>query len=318
MLDAQGGKSLEQARKRLIAMGVDNAEARQSMKMYAENWKDVIHPSILSLSSDAVSEGTPIVIDLQVMILLLTAAMDIHDDVMDKSTEKNGKATLYGKYGDDLAILVGDALLMESFMMLDVFRKSIDPESFDCIVTTLKKSLLEVGNAHLMELQLKKKKASVLPEELISLIEKKAAIFEGIAEIGAIAGKGAFDQINALKAWAKAFGYLVIVREEFIDMFEPAELSNRLINEYLPLPILYAIEDPEVKEYVAKLGDGKITEAIIQGLINLVYENKNVIRLKVTMENRLSQALKQLETNSLNKKPASSLAILIQATLEDL
>jgi geranylgeranyl pyrophosphate synthase len=317
MLEAQGGKSLDQARKRLSIIGVENAEALESMEMYANNWNDVIHPAILSLSSDAVSKRSPVITDLQVMILLLTSAMDIHDDVMDKSKTKNGKVTLYGKFGEDLAILVGDALLMESLMMLNSFRNSMDTESFDRIVATVKNSLLEVGNAHLMELQLKKK-ANVSPQEILNLIEKKAAIFEGIAGIGAIAGKGSPDQINALKAAARAFGFLIMLREEFIDMFEPDELSSRIKNEYPPLPIICAIEDPKVKEYVAMLGRRKITKNATQELIDLVYKNPNVIKLKEMMENRANQTNKLLKISRLNKWPTVSLSLLINATLEDL
>jgi geranylgeranyl diphosphate synthase type II len=317
ILEAQGGESLERARKRLLAIGVEDPKARESMKMYANGWNDFIHPAILSLSSDSVSKRTPVIMDLQVMVLLLTAAMDIHDDVMDKSTTKNGRATLYGKFGENLAILMGDALLMESLVMLSSFKNFMEPESFGRIVGTLKNFLLEVGNAHLMELQLKRK-VNVLPQELINLIEKKAAIFEGVAEIGAIAGKGSNDQINALKAWARAFGYLGTVREEFIDMFDPAELSNRLKNEYPPLPILCAIDDPKIREFITKLRHGKITENSVQELVNLVYENQNVVRLKETMENRVIRTTTFLKAQHLNEKPTLSLRLLIKAILEDL
>ncbi|MGA3059613.1 MAG: polyprenyl synthetase family protein [Candidatus Bathyarchaeia archaeon] len=317
MLEAQGGKSLEQARKRLSYIGVENAEAIESMEMYADNWNDVIHPAILSLSAEAVSKRALVVTDLQVMVLLLTSAMDIHDDVMDKSMTKNGKITLFGKFGEDLAILVGDALLMESLMMLNSLGNSMAKESFDHITVTVKNSLLEVGNAHLMELQLKRN-ANVLPQEILDLIEKKAAIFEGIAGIGAVAAGGSPEQIDVLKKAARAFGYLVMLRDEFIDMFEQDELSSRVKNEYPPLPIIYAIKDPKVKEYITTLRRKKITKKSMQELINLVYENQNVISLKEMMKSRAIQTTELLNRGSLNKKPASLLASLIDATLEDL
>ena len=316
MLEAQSGESLERAKKHLSEMGIEDPRARESLEIYANNWKDLIHPSILSLSSDAVSAGTPVINDLQVMVLLLTAAMDIHDDVMDKSTTKNGKATLYGKFGEDLAILVGDALLMESFAILFSSRNSMDSLSFDRIFESVKKTLLEVGNAHLFELQLKKK--CISPKEILNLIEKKSAIFEGLAEIGAIAGNGSRNQINALKSSARTFGYLVMLREEFIDMFEPSELISRFKNEYLPLPILYAMEDPKVTKYLLMLESGKIGSKQVQELINLVYKNQKVIQLKETMKRRSAMTSEILETEELIKEPASFLALLIRSSLEDL
>lgn len=317
MLKAQGGQSLDQARKRLIAIKVEDATARKGLKMYAENWNDFIHPSILSLASDAVSERQPFVVDLQVMVLLITAAMDIHDDVLDKSLTKNGKATLYGKFGEDLAILIGDALLMESLMMLPSFRNSMDLESFDQLVLSVKNSLLQVGDAHLFELQLKRR-ANVLPQDVLDLVERKSTIFEGIAEIGAIAGKGSQEQIDVLKAAARSFGYLVMLREEFIDMYEPNELSSRLRNEYPPLPVLYALDDQKVKEYVATFRTRKITENMAQELVNLVYENQDVVKLRKSMIEKATKTIASLDLSQLRKKPVFSLVSLIKVTLEDL
>jgi geranylgeranyl diphosphate synthase type II len=317
ILEAQGGQSLLQARERLVAIKLENANARKGLEMYAENWIDTIHPSILSLSAEAVSESVSSVSDLQVMFLLMTAAMDIHDDVLDKSLSKNGKETLYGKFGEDLAILVGDALLMESLMMLPSFRDTMNSESFSRLLYAVKSTLLQVGNAHLIELQLKKK-ADVTPQDILDLIEKKAAIFEGLAEIGAIAGKGSTDQTNVLKATAKTFGYLVMLREEFIDMFEPDELYSRLKNEYPPLPILCAIEDPSVKKYMTSMESGEITEDSTQELINLVYKNRNVIELKQALRKKAKQTIGLLKKQNLSEKSVTSLTLLMETTLEDI
>jgi geranylgeranyl pyrophosphate synthase len=317
MLEAQGCESLEKAKKRAKAIGIENIKARESIEMYASNWNDYVHPALLSLSSDAVSKRLPITVDLQVMMLLQTAAMDIHDDVMDKSKMKNGKPTLFGKYGEDLAILVGDAFLMESFLMLPQFKSMVNNDTFTRICATVRKTLLEVGNAHLLELNLKNN-SELQSQQIIDLIERKAAIFEGISEIGAIVGNGSKDQVDALKAGARTFGYLVMLREEFIDMFEPVELSSRLRNEYLPLPIVVSLEDPKVRGYVEAFKKGRVTEKSAHELVDIVLRNQNVKRLKETMEVRVTQTVKLLRSQRLKKKPVSSMASLIEATLEDL
>jgi geranylgeranyl pyrophosphate synthase len=317
MLEAQSYESLEQARKRVKAIGIQNSRARESIEIYATNWNDYVHPAILSLASDAVSKRQPVIDDLQVMILLQTAAMDIHDDVMDKSKMKNGKPTLFGKFGQDMAILVGDAFFMESLMMLPSLKSLIDEVSFERILATVRSTLLEVGNAHLLELSLKGR-LDLQPQEIIDLIERKAAIFEGIAEIGAIIGRATEDQINALKVSARTFGALVMLREEFIDMFEPVELSSRLINEYPPLPIVISLDYPKAREYVEKFRKGKVTQKLVSELTSVVLRNRNVSNLKKTMEVRAAQTVQLLRAQHFKKKPASSLASLIQATLEDL
>ena len=317
LLADRGGKSLDQARKRLLMVKVETAKAREVLEHYAKNWNDTIHPAILSLSCDAVTDEVIDVTDMQVIILFLTAAMDIHDDVIDKSKTKGGKATIYGKFGEDLAILIGDALLLEGFMMLHNYKRSMVVESFNSIMETINNSFFEIGNAHLMELQLKRK-TRVKPDEYLRLIEKKAAIFEGITNIGAIIGKGSENQVVALKTYGRTLGFLAMLREEFIDMFEPAELINRMNNEYLPLPIVYALEDSKVRKLIAKLRNSKTKQDSIQELISMVYGNKNVIGLKENMDVRVEQAIVMLSALNLKKEITLALATLLRGTVEDL
>ncbi len=317
LLESRGGQALDQSRKRLLRFKVDTTKACKALEHYAKNWNDTIHPAILSLSCEAVADEVMDVTDMQVIILFLTAAMDIHDDVIDKSEKKGGKATIYGKFGGDLAVLLGDALLLEGFMMLYNYERSISAESFKSIIETINNSFFEIGNAHLVELQLKRK-ASVEPDEYLRLIEKKAAIFEGITKICAIIGKGSEDQVAALKTYGRTLGFLAMLREEFIDMFEPAELINRMNNEYLPLPIVYALEDAKVRELITKLRSSKITQDKIQELINKVYENKKVIGLKEKMSSKVEQGIKALSVTSLRKEATSPLSKLLRGIVEEL
>jgi geranylgeranyl diphosphate synthase type II len=317
LLEKRSSGSLEEARKRLLMVKVETTKAHEALEYYAKNWNDIIHPAILSLSCDAVADELRNVMDMQVIILFLTAAMDIHDDVIDKSKTKGNKTTIYGKFGENLAILMGDALLLEGFVMLHEYKSSITLESFNSIMEIIKNSFFEIGNAHLMELQIRRK-TSAEPDEYLHIVEKKAAIFEGICEIGAIIGKGSESQVNAIKTYGRTLGFLAMLREEFIDMFEPAELQNRMDNECLPLPVAYALEDPKVRKLIRTLRGSKKTQDNIHELIDVVYENKNVIGLKKIMEERAEQAIDILTASNLKEKPAIDLTTLTRGTLEDL
>jgi geranylgeranyl pyrophosphate synthase len=317
LLEESGSESLKNAKNHLRTLELETPAAREALERYAENWNDTIHPALLALSYDAVADETAKVVDLQTVVLFLTAAMDIHDDVIDKSRTKGGKPTIYGEFGEDLAVLLGDALLFEGLMMLQKFQSSTNPESYKAIMETVNDAFFEVGNAHLIELQLKKK-TNVNPKDILNVIEKKAAIFEAICKIGAIVGKGSKKQIDALKTWGRTFGFLVMLREEFIDMFEPEELMGRMKNEYLPIPIIYAFKDAKASTTVARLSNSMVTEDGIDNLIDMVYANEKVKKLKETMEDRAKQAVDVVSSSNLKNKPVLTLSTLVMGTLEDL
>ena len=54
----------------------------------------------------------------QAAISIMPAAFDLHDDIFDKSKAKNKIPTVYGKYGIEIALLLGNAFLIEGFKIL--------------------------------------------------------------------------------------------------------------------------------------------------------------------------------------------------------
>ena len=98
------------------------------------------------------------------------------------------------------------------------------------------------------------------------------------------------------------------VREDFIDVFEPEELQNRMKNECLPLPILYALKEPQVKKpIVTLLSKREISKKDAERIVDLVFEAgevkmfvKSISRLKesritLQMENLIKGMLEDIE-----------------------
>jgi geranylgeranyl pyrophosphate synthase len=53
----------------------------------------------------------------QAAIIMFTGAFDIHDDIIDKSVEKRRIPTVYGKFGSEIALLLGNAFLIKGFTL---------------------------------------------------------------------------------------------------------------------------------------------------------------------------------------------------------
>lgn len=316
ILERHSKEALQFARKELLGMTIQSKKARMALEYYARNWNATTHPGVLSLASQAVGGKAEATTPLQGAMLLLIAAMDIHDDIIDESESKNGKPTVYGKFGIKMALLIGDALLMKGSMLLEKCRDNLQPETFQSMTQTIENSLFEVGNAHLLEACLEGK-PKVEPDKYLRIIEKKASIFEGLTMVGAIVGRGSADQVEALRKYGKLLGLLVFLREEFIDVFEYGELRNRLDHGVPPLPVMYALEDPEVKSTVLKLAS-KNHEKDISELVEIVFQNKKVVKLKKKMEYLAEQALDILATLETQVRIKACLTLLIQGTLEDL
>ena len=176
-------------------------------------------------------------------IVLISAAADLHDDVIDQSFVKGTKQTVLGKFNAGTAILAGDILLFEGFKRLNEASELIPKTQSKKIMKLVSDAIFEISTAEALETQLRGK-LDLTPSELHKVIWLKAVVPELAMKIGAILGNGNSKAVKELGQFGRTYGINSIIIEEFADMLNVEELRNRLKNEYSPLPIIYALQNP--------------------------------------------------------------------------
>ncbi len=316
-LEERSQRALEIAKKEILKEKMECKEINDAFKYYIEDWKDVIHPGLLSIACEAVGGDVEKAIPVQVVMLLLTAAIDIHDDIIDESQTKYGKPTIFARFGKDITLLVGDALLMKALVLLHKLEKHFPKERIDAIWNTINDRFFAMGNAEALEASLKGN-VDISVEEYEKILEMKASTFEAHARIGAIVGGGEQDVVELLGNYGRALGILLSMREDFIDVFEPDELQNRMRNECLPLPILHAFKNPQTKKVILDyLSKREISEKDAERIVDQIFKDKNVRMLK----NKVKRLAEETSCN-ISNLPSGNLAfqmeILIKGVIEDL
>jgi geranylgeranyl pyrophosphate synthase len=314
ILETRSQKALESAKQQLLLTQIENKALRQALAYYADNWDDTLHPGMISIASEAVGGNMDDSLSMQVSMLFLTAAVDVHDDIIDGSKTKNGKLTVLGKFGKDLALLVGDGLLLKGMTLLYKNTKSLPPKTINSIVEAIDATFTEAGDAHTQETSYKRK-LEIDPEEYFQIIKKKASILEAHTRIGALVGKGTEKQVKILGEFGRALGTLILLRDEFIDLFESQELSDRIKNGCLPLPIIYAFQNPSVKKKMMTiLSKPRISRKDTELIVELISGDKKVELLKSKMKNLAKRTLQVVSDLPQSK----NLELLIAASLENI
>jgi geranylgeranyl pyrophosphate synthase len=316
ILRKKGNKSIEIAREAILKEKIQNGKAREAIQYYLNNFLDPTPAALLTLSCEIVDPYAKKTFFMGAAITLLFGAIDIHDDVIDKSVKKNGKLTVFGKFGEETAILVGDAFLFEGFSLLNKAVRHIECKKAYSLMETLVKAFLEMGDGHALEMNLKGK-LDVSPEEYMHITNKKAASWEAVTKIGALIGNGKKHEIEALARYGRIWGILSTIRNDFVDLFEATELRNRMLNEILPLPILCAFKDVKMKEKIIKLLSKKITKKDTEAIIDLVFGTEQVRKLIITLRKFMTKGKFQLATFKKSQSKVT-LEAFISAMLEDL
>ena len=128
---------------------------------------------------------------------------------------------------------------------------------------------------------------------------------------------GTHKEVEALARYGRILGTLVMLREEFIDVFDVEELNQRISSEYLPIPILYAMQDTESKKKIEKLIANKITNRNVDVLVDTVFGTKNMGNLKKYMEKLVVEAI-SITSNVRNKDLRYQMQSFASSTLEDI
>jgi geranylgeranyl pyrophosphate synthase len=316
LLKEKGQKALEIARQSVLQEKIECEPLNEALRYFMEEiWLDVPHPALLSLTCEAVGGNPDATANIGAAIALLAGAADIHDDIIDQSSIKDGKETVFGKFGKDIALLAGDALLFKGLMMLHEACKRFPKNKKQEILRLSKQAFFKIGSAEAKETSFKGK-FDLPAEEYFKIIENKTAVAEATAKIGAIIGGGTREEIAILGHYGKILSILMTIRDEFIDIFELKEIKNRVENECLPLPILFTFKDPKKQnKIVYLLKKGELTEKNRDKILDIVMNAVETQELKEKMIALIKEAHQQLKHIKRNKE---TLQLILDSTLEGL
>jgi len=254
ILTERGSKALEEARKQVLQEEIECKQARKALTYFmSEYWQDVFGPTLLSLGCEAVGGDSSLTTPIAVPLILISGAIDIHDDIIDQSKSKWLRPTVFGKFGKDIALLVGDALFFKGFKLLyEAVEKGISAEKVAAIVDIIEKTFFELGDAEALELSFRGR-IDITPEKYLYVMRKKAADVEACTHISALLGGGSKEEVETLKEYGRLLGMMIILRDDLLDMIDFDEAMHRIRKESLPLPILYALQKPEIKSILSPL-----------------------------------------------------------------
>jgi geranylgeranyl pyrophosphate synthase len=317
ILEERSEKALEIAKQEVLREKMKCKEINDAFEHYTRSWSDATHPGLLSIACEAVGGDVDKSIPMQVVMLLLTAAIDIHDDIVDESQTKYGRPTVLARFGKEIALLVGDAFLMKALLHLHKLEAQFSKRKMDAIWNLIGSRFFELGDAEALEASLKGR-MDISPEDSFQILKMKASTFEAHMRIGAIIGGGEQDVVDLLGNYGRTLGILLSIREDFIDVFEPDELLNRTRNECLPLPMLYAFKNPQTKKIILNyLSKQRISDKDAEKIVETVFEEENVEDLRSMITSLAEETCTNIRSLP-NEGLKFQMETLIRGVVEDL
>jgi geranylgeranyl pyrophosphate synthase len=268
ILQEKGRAGVELARRNTLREQMEYASLRDAVHYFIEGWDDVLHPALVSLACEAVGGKPEATVEVGAALVLLAGGADIHDDVIDRSLIKGSEQTVFGKFGKDIAILAGDALLLGGVCMLHEACEKLEVTKKKEIFGLVKRAFFEISSAEAAEAGMRGR-IDIPKQQYLDIIHHKVAAGETATRIGALIGDGTTEEVETLAEYGRVYGILMTIRDEFIDVFEAKELSNRAEKEVLPLPIIVTLADESKKPALLRLVQEEITEEKVEEIVDI-------------------------------------------------
>jgi len=199
-----------------------------------------IRPRLVLLFSEALGFEGPERYELAATVEFIHTATLLHDDVVDESALRRGRATANATFGNAASVLVGDFLYSRAFqMMVSVNRMRVLEVLADATNVIAEGEVLQLMNMHDPDLAV---------QDYLQVIRfKTAKLFEASARLGAVLAGASTAVEEACAAYGRSLGTAFQLVDDLLDYEGNSNELGKNVGDDLregkpTLPLLVAME----------------------------------------------------------------------------
>ena len=261
-----------------------------------------LRPMLLTLScgifSDDVKQALPAAAAVEVFHNFTL----LHDDIMDNAAVRRGKPSVHAKWGQNVAILSGDAMMIYAYRLLSSVPANLLPQ----VISTFTTMALEVCEGQQYDMDFEEKpKVSVV--EYMHMIELKTSVLlAGSVVIGAMLGGASDEDCRRLRRFAVELGLAFQLQDDLLDSYGDQRLGKAIGGDilegkktYLMITAMSHADEATREMLRTAYRDPALSDAEKIGKVKSIYDRLDVPRLtEQQIQLRFERALSILDTLS--------------------
>lgn len=248
---------------------------------------------VLLLAKELGAIGEP-TLHAAVSLELLHTSSLIHDDVVDESEERRGKASVRKVYDNKVAVLLGD------YMLAKTLSQSAMTGHIGIVdaVARLGATLAEGEILQLSHVE----QESFSETTYFNIIHRKTgALFEACGELAALSMHADADFLQRARTLGSLIGASFQIRDDIFDYYDDEAIGkprgNDLLEGKLTLPLIYALKtdaDPEALACAQRVKAMESTPEDRAFLIDYAKSRGGIAHAETVMDDYRRQALELL------------------------
>ena len=247
-------------------------------------------------------EARPIIMASAVELLHLATL--IHDDTVDNSPTRRGRATVSNTWSPYVAVLFGDYVFATSATFV------CDTNNIR-VIRRFSETIMELASGQLMEYFTAYDPAQAKELYNDRIYRKTASLFCTASESGAVLGEASEIEVQALRDFGYNVGMAFQVRDDLLDFQgDPSDLGkpvgNDLKNGVLTLPTIMLMERYPNDNLVKALFEDRTNYAKLEKVVEVINDSTIMADCELVVEDYIDKACQSLK-NLPDSEPKQSL-----------
>ena len=286
-------ESLDRVKKQIMGLARDQSPILTELLEHVLDTKGKrIRPAITLLASRFHPNDGVKAEKMAMAVELLHVASLIHDDTVDNSDTRRGKATVSSVWGRNAAVMLGDYVFATS-------------ATFVCdtgnirVIRRFSETIMDLSSGELTEMTRAFSPVQTREEYLQALYKKTASLFFTSAESGAVLSGAPEGDVDALKGYGYNLGMAFQIVDDILDFDGTSEevgkpVGRDLAQGIMTLPAIIALEDHPRDNPIHVLFRRPTDQEALQRAVETVQEPSNMERAYEVADQYCGVALEQL------------------------
>lgn len=176
----------------------------------------------------------------------------VHDDIMDKAPLRRNQPTVHKKWDEGIAILSGDAMLVQAYQLLCKTESPALPQ----LLNVFSKTAIQVCEGQQLDMNYEKAHKISIPQYLHMIQLKTAVLLAASLKIGALIGGAREEDAQHLYEFGNNIGIAFQLQDDVLDVYGDERFGKQvggdIISNKKTWLLLKALEMSTGNRYMAE------------------------------------------------------------------
>jgi len=289
------GAKIQEESKKILLEDIKFEDLVEPLKYASENYRDLLRPTLIVLSCEAVGGNPKGVAEVAITMTLLGMSLYTYDDIVDRTEYRCFVPTTQGKFGVGKTLVSGGLVTAKAFTLLNqVDLPLMQRRRLSKLVW---KFLRGMAEAEISNLNLRKKE-KIYAKDKFAVMKMRTVNIEACTKAGAILGFGSHSEVNHLGKFGRHLGLILELVDDLTESLNfTLELKGKIRMGSWPYALAWAENHSRnIRNLLMSITDEGADPVYIKKIVQGMFDSGAISQVRDLSVGLIARAKEELST----------------------